>query len=612
MPHADDRSPPEDIGPAPVSARPQSVHWPVVAIFCVGLSGIVAAASLAVGELLLRLGLARARDILSLDTVTFGLMLLAIGATLMAGRWMASRIRSQLDALEATLRRMLSSSASPASALDALEQPQGDQIRGLADAVGALARHWAEQAARADGQIALLETAREAAEAADRQKSEFLATISHEIRTPLNGVLAMAEVMAADDLGAAQRERLAVVLSSGEAVIQLLNDVLDMARIEAGQLPLETVAFDPGRIAEEAVAAFRPQAASRGLLLQLIVTDSARAPRLGDPARLRQVLNNLIGNSLKFTTAGRVKVEMRIVEDALRLSVTDTGVGLEADQLERVFEKYASGDSRGRHGAGGGAGLGLAISKDLCELMGGRIWAEPDRPKGAAFHVRLPLPPAPADTLQATPSPAPAAAQPLPRQDLPQAVVPSPRPQAPDLADLAAALQEPGATQDAPPLPAGTEPAATDPEPVPDRPLRVLAAEDNTTNRLVLEAMVGILGFDMDIVGDGQAAVEAWRMGDYDVILMDIQMPVMDGIEATRRIRAEEGRTGRPRTAIVAVSANAMNHQVEEYLAAGMDRHVAKPIELARLHGAIVEALTEPARVAFGGENTTQAQNGQP
>ena len=589
MPHADDRSPPEDIGPAPVSARPQSVHWPVVAIFCVGLSGIVAAASLAVGELLLRLGLARARDILSLDTVTFGLMLLAIGATLMAGRWMASRIRSQLDDLEATLRRMLSSSASPASALDALEQPQGDQIRGLADAVGALARHWAEQAARADGQIALLETAREAAEAADRQKSEFLATISHEIRTPLNGVLA-----------------------SGEAVIQLLNDVLDMARIEAGQLPLETVAFDPGRIAEEAVAAFRPQAASRGLLLQLIVTDSARAPRLGDPARLRQVLNNLIGNSLKFTTAGRVKVEMRIVEDALRLSVTDTGVGLEADQLERVFEKYASGDSRGRHGAGGGAGLGLAISKDLCELMGGRIWAEPDRPKGAAFHVRLPLPPAPADTLQATPSPAPAAAQPRPRQDLPQTLPQPSRPQAPDLADLAAALQEPGATQDIPPLPAGTEPAATDPEPVPDRPLRVLAAEDNTTNRLVLEAMVGILGFDMDIVGDGQAAVEAWRMGDYDVILMDIQMPVMDGIEATRRIRAEEGRTGRPRTAIVAVSAKAKNHQVEEYLAAGMDRHVAKPIELARLHGAIVEALTEPARVAFGDENTTQAQNGQP
>jgi signal transduction histidine kinase len=509
---------------------------------------------------------------------------------------------------------MLSASDSPSSALETLEQPEGDQIRGLADAVGALARHWAEQAAQREGQIALLETAREAAEAANRQKSEFLATLSHEIRTPLNGVLAMAEVMAADDLGAAQRERLAVVLSSGGTVMQLLNDVLDLARIEAGQLPLEHTPFDPGRIAEEAVAAFRPLAASRGLLLQLILTDAAHAPRLGDPARLRQVLNNLIANSLKFTAAGRVKVEMRIVDDALRLSVTDTGIGLEPDQVERVFEKYASGDLRGRHEAGGGAGLGLAISKDICALMGGRIWAEPDRPKGAAFHVRLPLPPAPADGnaadgIAADERPAESSPSlPPPRQDPPQRVPAAIRPREPDLADLAAALRETGAADGTPTLPAQPDAA----EAVPDRPLRVLAAEDNTTNRLVLEAMVGILGFNMDIVGDGQAAVEAWQLGDYDVILMDIQMPVLDGIAATRRIRAEEQTTGRPRTPIVAVSANAMNHQVAEYLAAGMDRHVAKPIELARLHGAIVEALAEAASVVFSDENTTLAQNGQP
>jgi CheY-like chemotaxis protein len=349
-------------------------------------------------------------------------------------------------------------------------------------------------------------------------------------------------------------------------------------------------------------------------LLQLILTDAAHAPRLGDPARLRQVLNNLIANSLKFTAAGRVKVEMRIVDDALRLSVTDTGIGLEPDQVERVFEKYATGDLRGRHEAGGGAGLGLAISKDICELMGGRIWAEPDRPKGAAFHVRLPLPPAPADGNAADgiatderPAESPPSLPP-PRQDPPQ-LVPAPiRPREPDFADLAAALRETGTVDGTPTLPAQPDAA----EAVPDRPLRVLAAEDNTTNRLVLEAMVGILGFDMDIVGDGQAAVEAWQLGDYDVILMDIQMPVLDGIAATRRIRAEEQNTGRPRTPIVAVSANAMNHQVAEYLAAGMDRHVAKPIELARLHGAIVEALAEPSPVAFSEENTTIAQNGQP
>jgi len=588
-------TPPVADRPNPERRRP--VLWTVAALFTAGVGGVVAAASLAVGELLQRLGLAHAHEIPQLDAVTFVLMLLAVGATTLASRWTAGRIRRQLDALETSVRRMLLASDNPASALETLERPEGEQVRGVADAVAALARHWAEHAARLDGQVAVLETAREAAETANRLKSEFLATISHEIRTPLNGVLAMAEVMAADDLGAAQRERLAVVLSSGEAVMELLNDVLDLARIEAGQLTLEAQAFDPGRVAEEAVAAFRPMAASRGLLLQLVLTDAARAPRLGDPARLRQVLNNLIANSLKFTAAGRVKVEMRVVDQELRLSVTDTGVGIAPDQLDRVFEKYASGDLRGRHGAAGGAGLGLAICKDICELMGGRIWAEPDRPKGAAFHVRLPLPPAAAGA--ATPGDAPGLGH------SPPAPVAATEP---DLGDLAAALREGTTTagQDREAL------AAEVAEAVPERPLRVLAAEDNTTNRLVLEAMVGILGFDMDIVGDGQAAVDAWRVGDYDVILMDIQMPVLDGIAATRRIREEERDSGRARTPIVAVSANAMNHQVADYLAAGMDRHVAKPIELARLHGAIVEALTAPSSVAFSPENTTKTQNGQP
>ena len=601
-------TPPVADRPNPDRRRP--VHWPVAALFTVGIGGVVAAASLAVGELLQRLGLAHAHEIPQLDAVTFVLMLLAVGATTLASRWTAGRIRRQLDALETALRRMLTASDTAASALETLERPEGEQVRGVADAVGALARHWAEQAARLDGQLAVQETAREAAESANRLKSEFLATISHEIRTPLNGVLAMAEVMAADDLGAAQRERLAVVLSSGEAVMQLLNDVLDLARIEAGQLTLETQAFDPGRVAEEAAAAFRPLAASRGLLLQLVLADSARALRLGDPARLRQVLNNLIANSLKFTTAGRVKVEMRVVDEELRLSVTDTGVGIAPDQLDRVFEKYASGDLRGRHGAAGGTGLGLAICKDICELMGGRIWAEPDRPKGAAFHVRLPLPPAAVEG--ATPADARAETTAAPvfthRADRLAAAA------EPDLADLAAALREGTDQADPESAPESAPDSAPDlaPDAAPERALRVLAAEDNTTNRLVLEAMVGILGFEMDIVGDGQAAIDAWRVGDYDVILMDIQMPVLDGMAATRRIREEEQAAGRARTPIVAVSANAMNHQVADYLAAGMDRHVAKPIELARLHGAIVEALANPSEVAFLPQNTTITQNGQP
>jgi signal transduction histidine kinase/AmiR/NasT family two-component response regulator len=567
--------------------------------------GVVLAASLAIGELVSRLAAPAPGEIARLEAVSFVLLLLAVCATGCAARWARGRLEAQVNQLEAWCRTLAQAGDNPSALLEQLHNPSGEEVRGLAEGMAELARRQAGQLAQRDGEIAMLATAREAAESANRLKSEFLATISHEIRTPLNGVLAMAEVMAADELDPTQRDRLAVVLKSGEAVIQLLNDVLDLARIEAGQLTLETAVFDPGRVAEEAVAAFRPLAASRGLLLQLIVSDAAHAPRVGDPARLRQVLNNLIANSLKFTAAGRIKVEMRVVDDALRLSVTDTGIGIAPADLHRVFEKYASGDPRSRNGTGGGTGLGLAISKTLCELMGGRIWADPDRPKGAAFHVRLPLPPA---TAGALPTP----------QDAPQDAI-CPQDHTAPIPALARTTERDGPQAGVPEagtLDGGTPEAGTgEPETTPDtadRPLRVLAAEDNVTNRLVLEAMVSILGFDMDIVGDGAAAVEAWNTGDYDVILMDIQMPVLDGIDATRRIRAQERLSGRARTPIAAVSANAMSHQVAEYLAAGMDRHVAKPIELARLHSAIVEALTEPARVEFRDENTTRTQNGQP
>jgi two-component system, sensor histidine kinase len=568
----------------PGTVRRRKLSWPVAVLFGAGVTGVILAASLAIGELLLRLGVAAPSEIPQLEAVSFPLLLLAVCATGAATRWAGRRVDTQVAQLEAWCRTLADAGDNPSALLELPEIPSGETVHGLADALAALARRHAEELALRDGEIAVLSTAREAAESANRLKSEFLATISHEIRTPLNGVLAMAEVMAADELDPTQRDRLAVVLKSGEAVMQLLNDVLDLARIEAGQLTLETAVFDPGRVAEEAVAAFRPLAASRGLLLQLIVSDAAHAPRLGDAARLRQVLNNLIANSLKFTAAGRIKVEMRVVDDSLRLSVTDTGIGIAPSDLNRVFDRFASGDPRSRNGTGGGTGLGLAISKTLCELMGGRIWADPDRAKGAAFHVRLPLPPAEAVAL----------AHPQPAPDNQRGASPVP--------------DRPGTAE--PPLARPPEPE-TAAEPV-DRPLRVLAAEDNVTNRLVLEAMVGILGFEMDIVGDGEAAVDAWRNGDYDVILMDIQMPVLDGIGATRRIREQEKLSGRARTPIVAVSANAMNHQVADYLAAGMDRHVAKPIELSRLHSAIVEALTEPAKVEFLDENTTKTQNGQP
>jgi CheY-like chemotaxis protein/two-component sensor histidine kinase len=376
----------------------------------------------------------------------------------------------------------------------------------------------------------------------------------------------MAEIMESNDLGEAQRERLQVIRQSGAAVIELLNDVLDLAQIESGRLTFEPQAFSPAKLAEDAAAAFRPLAASRGLMLQVRASAEAEQLRIGDPVRVRQILSNLISNSLKFTPAGRIKVVVDVKGDELSLHVTDTGVGIAPERMDEVFRKFASSPPPGS-GLRDGAGLGLAICKDICELMGGRIWLEPDRTVGAAFHVTLPLALAPAASLT-------------------------------DMTPVEATGEGPALDDLQPPL----EEAPT--------VLRILAAEDNTTNRLVLEAMVGILGLELEVVGDGQEAVNAWETCDYDLILMDIQMPVLDGIGATREIRRRELETGRRRTPIVAVSANVMTHQVAEYIAAGMDDHVPKPIELARLHRAIVDAVHSQSEIENSEQTPLKTQNG--
>ncbi len=431
------------------------------------------------------------------------------------------------------------------------------------------------QSAGYRSQIVVLEAARQAAETANDQKSDFLATVSHEIRTPLNGVMAMAEIMAANDLGEAQRERLQVIRQSGVAVIELLDDVLDLAQIESGRLTFEPQAFNPARLAEDAAAAFRPLAASRGLMLQVRTSSDAERFRIGDPARIRQVLSNLIANSLKFTPAGRIKVTVDVSGDDLVLRVADTGIGIPQERMTEVFQKFATSKAPSS-GLRDGAGLGLAICKDICELMGGRIWLESDRTVGTAFNVSLPLALAPANC---------GASGQL------QEATPLPKIQADNMA-----------------VPDALEPLETE---APGQ-LRVLAAEDNTTNRLVLEAMIGILGLDLDVVGDGREAIDAWETSDYDLILMDIQMPVMDGIQATREIRRRELATGRKRTPIVAVSANVMTHQVAEYIAAGMDDHVPKPIQLARLHRAIVAAVNSQSEIEETEEFVSKTQNGHP
>jgi len=402
--------------------------------------------------------------------------------------------------------------------------------------VGAMQNITARKAAERE-----LVQAKDDAEAANRAKSTFLATMSHEIRTPLNGVLGMAQAMAADELSPSQRERLDVIRQSGETLLAILNDVLDLSKIEAGKLELEAGRFDLAELAESVVAAFSAVAEERGLAFELAIEPRAKGVYAGDPTRVRQVLFNLVSNALKFTERGGVSVAIGRPDRALTLKVRDSGIGIPEEKLAQLFEKFEQADTTTTRRFGG-TGLGLAICRELVELMGGDIAAESVPGEGATFTVRLPLK---------------------------------------RMRERRAAA---GAARPAPVAPnrkRKVQPAA----------IRVLAAEDNAVNQMVLKALLDQVGVDLTMTGDGAAAVAAWESGAWDLILMDVQMPVMDGPTATRAIRAREAATGRRRTPVLALTANAMSHQVEGYLAAGMDGFIAKPIEIARLFAAIEEAL---------------------
>jgi len=385
-----------------------------------------------------------------------------------------------------------------------------------------------------------------AAQIANRAKSDFLATVSHEIRTPLNGVLGMAQALRRDGLNAGQLKRLDIITESGETLLAILNDILDLSKIEAGELGLEIADFDVGDMARGAQAAFTPMANRKGLSFDLHVEAGAKTIYRGDSARVRQILYNLMSNAIKFTDAGQVRGAITATASGLRIEVTDTGIGIAPERVDGLFEKFVQADSSATRRFGG-VGVGLAICKALCASMGGQISVSSALGEGSRFVVDLPLPPgqpglvfAPADT-----------------------------PAAPVRANAS---------------------------------FRVLAAEDNRVNQLVLRTLLGQIGLDPTIVGNGADAVDAWEQGDYDLILMDVQMPIMDGAAATQAIRAREAASGRRATPIIALTANAMSHQVEAYRAAGMNGFLAKPLEIAALFKAIQsvangEPLSDPSGV---------------
>ncbi|MCE3290612.1 MAG: histidine kinase [Caulobacter sp.] len=377
-----------------------------------------------------------------------------------------------------------------------------------------------------------LKAARSQADAASTAKSQFLATMSHEIRTPLNGVLGMAQAMASDGLDEPQRERLAIIQQSGEALLAILNDVLDLSKIEAGKLEIECIPFELTDIARTASAAFVDLARSKGVTLALDMGDAAARYR-GDPTRLRQILYNLVSNAVKFTEDGEVRIEASYGDDRLTMKVIDTGVGISADNMDKLFGRFDQLDSSTTRRFGG-TGLGLSICHELAQLMGGDITVTSDAGVGSTFTLTLPME---------------------------------------RLGEEFGQHDEPHSNEDAE-----------------DLGLRVLAAEDNKVNQIVLTTLLAQLGIEPTIVDDGQAAVEAWASGDWDVILMDIQMPVLDGVAATQAIRETETATGRRRTPIIALTANAMSHHVGQYLAAGMDTHVSKPIQAKALYEALAWA----------------------
>ncbi len=382
--------------------------------------------------------------------------------------------------------------------------------------------------------------ARRAAVAANLAKSQFIANVSHEIRTPLNGVLGMAQSLAAGELSAFQRQRVEIIQSSGEVLLSILNDVLDFSKIEAGKLELEETPFDLVKIVADVQAAFSAVAENKGVVLGLGLE---RAPvgdlRMGDPTRVRQIVSNLVSNALKFTAAGEVQIVVSCLDEGVVLSVRDTGIGIPEDKLSKLFGQFEQVDASTTRRFGG-TGLGLSICHELCRLMGGRIVVESRFGTGSTFTVHLPLPQVAAR--EATPA----------------------RGSIPGHADAA------------------------------NTTLRVLAAEDNKTNQLVLATMLQQIGVTPIMVENGALAVEAWRAGEFDLILMDMQMPVMDGLTAVRAIREGEQVSSRPPTRIIAITADVMSHHLENYRCVGIDAVVSKPIQFMQL-AQTIQALLDPA-----------------
>jgi len=385
----------------------------------------------------------------------------------------------------------------------------------------------------------ILAGARDAAEAANRAKSEFLANMSHEIRTPLNGVIGVAQALSGTPMNDRQQEMLELIRSSGVTLQHLLSDILDLARVESGRLELRPEPFDLHKAVNEAAQLYCSQAEQKGLRFFVDAPEDTQVWVDGDVVRLKQILTNLVSNAVKFTSQGFVSLSVSRGQDAdgapvFRFMVEDTGIGFDSAARARLFSRFEQADGAITRKFGG-TGLGLAICRELAGMMSGHLDCESEPAGGSTFILTLPL----------------------------------------------------------------REVAATVPETAPDRhsqaatgrPLRVLVADDHPTNRKVVELVLSQIEVELVMVEDGAQALSAFRDGDFDVVLMDMQMPVMDGLTATREIRLHEAAMGAPRTPVVMLTANALPEHMDAAREAGADRHLSKPFGAE----ALIEMVTDLA-----------------
>ena len=376
------------------------------------------------------------------------------------------------------------------------------------------------------------------AEAANVAKSAFLANMSHEIRTPLNGVVGVVDLLSATPLTPHQTELTSIIRASSQQLQGVLGDILDLARVESGQLALSEEAFSVEALVAAVAELCALRAAEKGLQLGFTVDETARNPVLGDPVRLKQVLLNLLSNAVKFTDAGSVRISVSAEAGIYRFEVRDTGVGFTEDQRAAIFNRFhqADGSITRRFG---GAGLGLAISRDLVTAMNGQIDCRATPGAGATFWFTVPL--AAAATVTAPAS------------------------------------------------------AATDPHTGPFGAVRVLLADDNATNRRVVELILASAGAEIVSVENGAAALDAFDREPFDIVLMDMMMPVMDGVVAVRHIRDRERGRGAAPTPVIMLTANTLPEHVDLSLGAGADFHLPKPINARALLQAIARAMSQPS-----------------